>query len=180
MRIHTVVIVLLVVALIVLAYYTLVGVSTAVPDVGESEDPTGGERDPIKYGVFHVKVGVKNEFNRFDGKFYEITCNMFDYVGGELTYLAKYPLQGWFEDDVKVIVDVWITGPGNYLSDKATFSEEDNIPEVRVDYNHYEFGPYKAYFWDTGTYTISSQLSVESDEFTGTIASYSTTFIVAS
>ena len=183
-KIVTVVMVLLVIAILVLAYFVFVGESKAVPNVGVSSDPTGQKREPIAYAVISTSVGLKNEYNRFDGKIYSVSIEMHDYVQGQpaQTYREKWDLEslGLFQDDVKIWVEMVITGPSSYISDVWTSEkQQDNIPEVKMDYNHYNFGPYRADFWDSGAYAVKVTLHVSSDEYTGSPATKTQTFTVS-
>ena len=176
--------VVLVVVIIVLAYMALVGIEKKVPNIGIQKDPTGQKRDPIAYVLITTSVGLKNEYNRFAGKVYSINVAVHPYVNGQPAqmYTEKWDfdtLNGWFEDDVKIWVEMVVTGPSNYISDIWTSEKQkDTIPEVKMDYNHYNFGPFEADFWDGGDYTVKVTLHVSSDEYTGSPATLTKTFTV--
>jgi len=183
-RITTVVMAVLVIALLVLAYFFFVGENKKVPNVGVKTDPTGQKREPIAYAVITTGVGLKNELNRFDGKIYSVNVEMHDYIQGQpaQTYREKWDmdtLNGWFEDDVSIWVEMVITGPNNYISDVwESEHQKDTIPEVKFDYDHYNFGPCKADFWDGGAYAVKVTLHVSSDEYTGSPATKTQSFTV--
>jgi hypothetical protein len=182
-KITTVIMVLLVIAILVLAYFVFVGQDKKVPNIGVSSDPTGEDRGPIAYAVITTSVGLKNEYNRFDGKVYSVNVDLHSYIVGQpaQTYREKWDLTslGFLQDDVKIWVEMVITGPNNYISDVWTSEKQtDNIPEVKMDYNHYNFGPYRADFWDSGEYAVKVTLHVSSDEYTGSPATKTQLFTV--
>ena len=185
MKLSRIVMVLLVVVILIFAYFFFVGESKAVPNVGPVEDPTGQERQPIVYAVISTSIGLKNELNRFDGKIYSITVELNDYITGDpaQTYREKWTwdtLNGWIEDDVEIWVTMTITGPSNYISDVwESEHQKDTITEVKIDYDHYDFGPFRADFWDPGEYTVKVTVHVASDEYTGSPVYKMQTFTVA-
>ena len=169
-RVLMVIVVCLVAAIIVVAYFAFVGVKRTAEDMGLSEDPTGQERPPIAYAVINFDCSVMNVYDGFSGTI-TIDGVVHDYYQTQTvyTYDKMGPLFWWeLEDDVVVWVTAKITGPASYNAPTFTSDKvEDSIPELYIgsgDVHEYDFGPYTADFYDPGTYTVTASLIVQWDE----------------
>jgi hypothetical protein len=166
-RTGTIIVAILVIAIIVVLYLSLVGYVVASSDIGADEDPTGADREPISYIVVDIHAMVKNVIGGFSGTVTN-TVVVYPYVGEMSVYdTSRWGILGFLEDDIVVYVVTTISGPGNYYTQWTSEKIEDSIPELYIgegDEHEYDFGPYTAKFYDEGSYTLTTSLWVEWDE----------------
>jgi hypothetical protein len=166
---RVVVVLIVAVAVVAVAYLALVGYRTQVADIGAAEDPTGQDREPIAYAAVSMHCTVKNVIDGFSGTVVN-DVTVFDWVSSESARLydtQAWDVLGFFEDDVTVWVETTVSGPGNYFVKWTSEKIEDSIPELYLgsgDEHEYDFGPYTAKFYDSGTYTLTTSLMVEWSE----------------
>jgi len=152
--------VVLVVVIIVLAYFALVGVNTKAKDIGEDTDPVNPKnpRVQIAYAVINVNCQIGNPLivGGWWGKIDSIAVSTHAWVPGEAQVYSKekWNLLGLFSSDTECWVTIKITGPNNYVS-KTFTSDHIKVTVPRTDLKDVDFGPYTAKFWDAGTYSVA-------------------------
>ena len=158
-RIVTVVSVLVVIAILVIAYFAFVGATVPAKDVGAKKDPTGKNRDPIAYSVINMVCGLrKPPLSSWDGRVESVTILTYAWTPGaaQITANEKFDLLGLFQSHPECWVTLRITGPANYLP--VEFISDHQKVAVDIETFHWtttSFGPFTAKFWDAGSYTLT-------------------------
>jgi len=149
----------LVVAIIVLAYFAIVGVQAKVPDVVAQKDPTGQERDPIAYAVIDITCGLRKPmFSSWEGRISLIAVQVYDWTPGtgQMYEQQKLDLLGFLQSHPDVWVVLTWTGPGNYVPQAYTSPHQKfTVNTETAAWTDTHFGPYTAKFWDAGQYTLT-------------------------
>ena len=158
------IVILLVVGILIFSAYSI-----GVTSDWNGSDPTGQDREPIAYATIYYKVGVKNEYDRFKSKVYELDVTVQDWTGSDAsTDWNALGFWDWnLEDDVKLRAKFDFSGPGNVRFTGYTEWQEMTIPELSFDYTHVVFETPRILFYDSGTYRVTAELYIECDEFTG-------------
>jgi len=158
-RIVTIVSVLVVIAVLIIAYFAIVGQTKAAPNVGESKDPTGKKRDPIAYCTINMVCGLrKPPFSSWDGRVSSVTIQVFTWTPGaaQITVNEKFDLLGFLQSHPECWVSLRVTGPGNYLPQEFTSDHQKYTVSTETNaWTSTSFGPFVAKFWDVGSYTCT-------------------------
>jgi len=162
------VLVMLVVLVLILAYFAFVGWNASADNIGPDEDPTGQDRDPIAYAVVNVDIEVQNRYGYIQGRITDIGVDVYPWTGSHVmtTNKLSFKLSGFWEDEVTTWITTTVTGPGNYFFESEALDKRtDTIPELAPagDTRYYSFGPYEADFYDPGTYTITITVHMDCD-----------------
>jgi len=149
----------LVVAIVILAYFAVVGVKAKSPDVNKpDDDPTNGDRQPTAYGIIHLTLMVDNAVDRYTGEIQSPYVSVFDFISfdqGAVYQNQKFNLLGWFSDDMTAWVTATITGPGQFQF--SWESEHESFSLSEWGHKHIDFTSGRCFFWDKGTYSVTFQ-----------------------